>query len=75
MTFESILGRPASSQELRKAREFLREQAAMLKDPEKLTLVSSKPEEKVPPASDPYVRAQENLVHVLFNHNGFVTVR
>ena len=27
------------------------------------------------PASDPALRARENLVHVLFNHNDFVTIR
>ena len=29
----------------------------------------------VPPASDPKARARESLVHVLMNHNDFVTVR
>ena len=33
------------------------------------------PEAIVPPAADPAQRARENLVHVLFNHNDFVTVR
>jgi hypothetical protein len=29
----------------------------------------------VPPSDDPALRARENLVHVLMNHNDFVTVR
>lgn len=31
--------------------------------------------EEVPPASDPELRAVENLIHALFNHNDFFTVR
>jgi hypothetical protein len=27
------------------------------------------------PASDPALRARENLVHVLLNHHEFVTIR
>jgi hypothetical protein len=29
----------------------------------------------VAPDTDPHLRARENLVHVLFNHNDFVTIR
>jgi hypothetical protein len=32
-------------------------------------------EREVEPAADPALRARENLVHVLFNHNDFVTIR
>jgi hypothetical protein len=32
-------------------------------------------EPTVPPADDPVQRARENLVHALFNHNDFVTIR
>lgn len=31
--------------------------------------------EKLPPSSDPEIRAVENLIHALFNHNDFFTVR
>ncbi|MCA9099045.1 MAG: hypothetical protein KDA36_11685, partial [Planctomycetaceae bacterium] len=31
--------------------------------------------DKIPPASDPELRAVENLTHALFNHNDFFTVR
>ena len=34
-----------------------------------------KGEATVPPSADPVLRARENLVHVLFNHNDFVTIR
>ena len=29
----------------------------------------------MPPSADPNQRARENLVHVLINHNDFVTIR
>lgn len=31
--------------------------------------------QSVPPSSEPEMRARENLIHVLFNHNEFVTIR
>ena len=31
--------------------------------------------EKAPPATDPHLRARESFVHVMFNHNDFVTIR
>jgi hypothetical protein len=36
---------------------------------------TSGPESQVKPSDDPHQRARENLVHVLLNHNDFVTVR
>jgi hypothetical protein len=61
--------------ELKACLEFLSEQAAKLADSRSLTAFSSGPAASVPPSSDPQQRARENLVHVLFNHNDFVTVR
>jgi hypothetical protein len=29
----------------------------------------------IPPSADPHQRARENLVHVLLNHNDFLTLR
>jgi hypothetical protein len=73
--FETVLGRKPSADEARLCREFLKEQAARLSDPEKLTPVPGGPASRIPAATDPAQRARENLVHVLFNHNEFVTVR
>ena len=72
--FETVLGRPPSSEESDRAAEFLVEQATLLQEPIKLTAfgVASN---KGKPSNDPAMRARENLVHVLFNHNDFVTVR
>ena len=43
--------------------------------PSKLTPFASGPATAVKPAADPRLRARENLVHVLLNHNDFVTIR
>ena len=50
------------------------EQARGCADPAKLT-APSPARRAVTPAADPRLRARENLVHVLFNHNDFVTIR
>jgi hypothetical protein len=73
--FVRILCRQASEAELTTCLEFLKEQAALLSDPKSLTPFSAGPAASVPPSSDPAQRARENLVHVLLNHNDFVTVR
>jgi hypothetical protein len=70
--FEQVLGRPPSNAETGASVAFLLRQA-------KLFLESGlKGEAAVSadlPANDPALRARENLVHVLFNHNDFVTIR
>jgi hypothetical protein len=59
--FGTILGRPPSEQERSAALEFLNKQ------PDRLASWQ---------VSDPTAaRARENLVHVLLNHNDFVTIR
>lgn len=73
--FESVLGRPPSAAESAKTVEFLREQADLLRDSGKLTSFGVSSPGEIQPASDPEMRARENLVHVLFNHNEFVMVR
>src|SRR5205814_10584822 len=54
---------------------FLTEQAERLADAEKLTPVEGGPASRVPPSADPRQRAREGLVHALFNHTEFVTIR
>jgi hypothetical protein len=73
--FVRILCREATSEEIENCVEFLNDQAAALSDTKGLTAFSSGPTATIAPASDPQQRARENLVHVLFNHNDFVTVR
>ncbi|MCH7727916.1 MAG: DUF1553 domain-containing protein, partial [Planctomycetes bacterium] len=73
--FLQILSRPPDDEELSVCRQFLTDQAATLSDLSKLTTFSGGSNPQVKPASDPHQRARENLVHVLMNHNDFVTVR
>ena len=44
-------------------------------DPKLLTQFSTGTPSHVPAATDPHQRARENLVHVLLNHNDFLTIR
>ena len=56
---------------------LFRKGRARLSDREKLTAfaTSNKVSLKVKPAADAHSRARESLVHVLFNHHEFVTIR
>jgi ribosomal protein L12E/L44/L45/RPP1/RPP2 len=71
--FEAVLGRRPTQRELTRCVGFLKEQTRLLAEPGKLTPFPGKT--PLAPAKDPALRARENLVHVLFNHNEFVTVR
>jgi len=73
--FEQILSRSATDEETTMCEKFLAGQATRLADPSKLTLFSGGKKSEVSPSPDPRVRARENLVHVLLNHNDFVTIR
>ncbi len=59
-TFEQLLTRPPKPKEYRLCEAFLKKQTALFK-------VNKKPK--------PDQRARENLVHSLFSHNDFITVR
>ena len=73
--FEVVLGRPPSAKERAESRKFLVEQSELYGKPEKLKPFESGPENNVAPSEDPSLRARESLVHVLFNHDEFVTIR
>ncbi|MEX2113570.1 MAG: DUF1553 domain-containing protein, partial [Pirellulales bacterium] len=73
--FERILCRTPTEPELAKCREFLDAQAARFVDTTKLSAFTSGDDADVKPSSDASLRARENLVHVLLNHNDFLTVR
>jgi mono/diheme cytochrome c family protein len=75
LAFERILGRPATTRELTASADYLATQADLYRDPAKLTVIANGPEALVKPSSDPAQRARESLVHVLLNHNDFVTIR
>ncbi len=73
--FERILCRPATAEERDACLEFLADQSARLGDSQALVSFTAGDENPVKPADDPYQRARENLIHVLLNHNDFLTIR
>jgi hypothetical protein len=73
--FEQVLSRPPSEPELAACTRFLAEQTSLLRGSQKLTPSAGGPASSVPPATDAAQRARENLIHVLMNHNDFVTIR
>lgn len=73
--FERILSRGPTAEELGLCLTFLEEQSQRLASPEALTPIEGGPKPQLAPSDDPHLRARENLVHAIFNHNDFVTVR
>jgi hypothetical protein len=73
--FEQILSRAPRADELAMATQFLQTQAERLADPARLTAFAGGEAAAVKPADDPHMRARQDLVHVLLNHNDFVTIR
>lgn len=73
--FERVLGREPTAEERAACETYLTAQAARLADKAGLHPFSAGPQTAVKPAADPTQRAREGLVHVLFNHNDFVTIR
>jgi hypothetical protein len=71
--FETVLSRPATATERDLCAKFLTEQAALYAS-KHLTPTGAAPVADRP-AADAKARARESLVHVLMNHNDFVTVR
>jgi len=70
--FERVLSRPPTSAELAECVTFLKQRARRAGEKQASAAPSAAGQM---PAADPIMRARENLVHVLMNHNDFVTVR
>ena len=71
--FETILNRQPTEEEKDLCVKFLVEHTTLLRDPgEPFPAGGSS---RRPPSADPAQRARENLVHVLFSHNEFITIR
>jgi hypothetical protein len=70
--FETVLGRPPSPEELDLSQKFIEQEQERFSDPEKPAWqqggAAAEPK-------SPVLRAREDLVHALLNHNDFVTVR
>jgi len=75
LAFKQMLTRDPTKTESATCRDFLQQQAAKLSAPSALTDFGGKTIAAVQASDDPAMRARENLIHVLMNHNDFVTVR
>jgi hypothetical protein len=75
VAFVRLLCRPATAAERQTCLEFLTAQARRFAEPQTLVPFAAGGENIVKPAADPHARARENLIHVLLNHNDFLTVR
>jgi hypothetical protein len=73
--FEHVLCRVPTDQEQALCGEFLTKQVQLLAAPKGLSSFTAGQNPSVAPGATPDVRARENLIHVLLNHNEFVTIR
>ena len=72
--YRQVLSRDPTPTEKQLCIEFLIEQREILESADEPRF-SGRGEASVAAAADPFMRARENLVHVLYNHNDFVTIR
>ena len=72
--FEQTISRPPTSSELAFCLQFLDGQTELLAS-SKLTAFGGAAVAKVAPSPNSDMRAKENLIHVLYCHNDFVTIR
>ncbi|MEZ6061487.1 MAG: PSD1 and planctomycete cytochrome C domain-containing protein [Planctomycetaceae bacterium] len=75
IAFQTVLGRSCTDDELQACTEFLATQSDRLSASDQLTPLPGTAKTTVSAATDPRQRARENLIHVLLNHNDFVTIR
>ena len=74
-SFERILCRPPTLDEVERCVQFIAEQTARLAEGREESSSAEAKDTSVAPAADPRARAHESLVHVLLNHNEFITIR
>ena len=73
--FENLLTRQPTTTELESCLTFLdRTMATIARSDLKMFPAGGQASSR-PAAKEPWLRARENLVHVLFSHNDFVTIR
>jgi hypothetical protein len=75
--FERVLSRSPTADEIALSSKFLDEQSLALTaaGEQKLTTAGAAADDPQSPSAQPDLRARENLVHVLLNHNDFLTIR
>jgi hypothetical protein len=75
LAFQQVLNREPKEEELQECVQFLQKQSERYSSGVALTAFAGNGDNAVKPSADSIGRARENLVHVLMNHNDFVTVR
>ena len=75
LAFEVVLNRPPGDEERSACETFLNESKTRFAPGGTLTPFDAGPDASVPPSPAPALRARQGLVHVLFNHSDFVTIR
>jgi hypothetical protein len=73
--FEHVLSRPPRAEEVAVCERFLRTNTDLHLSGSKTAFSAASGPNVTAAASDPHQRARENLIHVLFSHNDFVTIR
>ena len=73
--FEQVLSRPVAEKELEICRDFLTAREEVYRLNGKTGVVARKPENANQPSADARLHVRENLVHSLFNHHDFVTIK
>jgi hypothetical protein len=74
--FEHVLSRSPTASEIQACAMFLDEQTRGFQNgTNSFGETTSDRNELLKPSADPSLRARENLIHVLYNHHEFVTVR
>ena len=75
LAFRHVLLRDPTAEERTECLAFVKQQSERLAAGSALTSFSGGTANPVKPSADTLRRARENLVHVLMNHNDFVTIR
>ncbi len=73
--FVTVLSRTSKQEEMLECSQFLLEQSQRLAADDSLSMLPGLSQATVAASTDPRQRARENLIHVLMNHNDFVTIR
>ena len=73
--FERLVCRPPTDAERQACLEYLENQKLRLADRTLQVSFTNGEENPVTPSGNPQQRARENLIHVLLNHNDFLTIR
>ena len=75
LAFETVLNRQPREAELVACQAFLQSNTVTVQATDQSLFPAGGSPLRRGPSANPHQRARENLIHVLFSHNDFVTVR